>query len=61
MIERKLLQTSSRALQTLKSSQDAMVDDEKVDSYDSAISQLESAFEAINKSVIKAEKGWKVC
>jgi hypothetical protein len=57
VIERKLLQTSSRALQTLKSSQDAMVDDEKVDSYDSAISQLESAFEAINKSVIKAEKG----
>lgn len=34
VIERKLLQTSSRALQTLKSSQDAMVDDEKVDSYD---------------------------
>lgn len=61
VIERKLLQTSSRALQTLKSSQDAMVDDEKVDSYDSAISQLESAFEAINKSVIKVEKGWKVC
>ena len=57
VIERKLLQTSSRALQTLKSSQDAMVDDEKVDSYDSAISQLESAFEAINKSVTKAEKG----
>ena len=57
VIERKLLQTSSRALQTLKSSQDAMVDDEKVDSYDSAISQLESAFEAINKSVIKAGKG----
>lgn len=57
VIERKLLQTSSRALQTLKSSQDAMVDDEKVDSYDSAISQLDSAFEAINKSVTKAEKG----
>ena len=57
VIERKLLQTSSRALQTLKSSQDAMVDDEKADSYDSAISQLESAFEAINKSVTKAEKG----
>ena len=57
VIERKLLQTSSRALQTLKSSQDAMVDDEKVDSYDSAISQLESAFEAINKSVTKGRKG----
>ena len=57
VIERKLLQTSSRALQTLKSSQDAMVDDEKVDSYYSAISQLESAFEAINKSVTKAGKG----
>lgn len=58
-IEKKVLQTSSRALQSLKSSQDATVDNKEVADYESAKNKLESAFDAINKSVTKAEEGVK--
>lgn len=56
-IEKKLAQASSVALKGLKSSQDEKIDDDEVGDYDSAIGKLEKAFEAINKSVTKAEKG----
>ncbi len=58
-IEKKVLQTSSKALQSLKSSQDATVDNKEVADYESAKNKLESAFDAINKSVTKAEEGVK--
>lgn len=58
-IEKKVLQTSSKALQSLKSSQDATVDNKEVADYESAKNKLESAFDAINKSVTEAEEGVK--
>lgn len=58
-IEKKLAQTSSATLKSLKSSQDATVDDDEASDYESAMGKLESAFEAINKSVRKAEIGVK--
>ena len=58
-MEKKLAQASSAALKSLKSSQDATVDDDEASDYESAMGKLESAFEAINKSVRKAEIGVK--
>ena len=57
LLERKSAEAASKALQKLKSSQDAKVDDGKVDDYLSAINKLKSAFDAIGKSVRNAEKG----
>ena len=57
LLERKSAEAASKALQKLKSSQDAKVDDGKVGDYLSAINKLKSAFDAIGKSVRNAEKG----
>lgn len=57
LLERKSAEAASKALQRLKSSQDAKVDDGKVDDCLSAINKLKSAFDAIGKSVRNAEKG----